>query len=266
MGKEPAWHPIGLETEGASIPKKIWMFWYQGWDQVPEIVGACLKTWRRHNPDWTIHTLSASNLFEFLAKDDLAVLGGKAVDITVVSDLIRLTLLRRYGGVWADATLYCLKPLNDWIFSVTRDGGFFAFDKPGPDRMLSNWFIAATLDSYVIRCWLDSSNRYWRIHADKDNYFWHHREFKNCYLEDERFRAFWDSVPKISADGPHYYLPYDPLLFQPVKQMDRRLVETASVPMLKLTHKLRQGPYPIGSVLRYLCDRMNGVPDDSSRS
>ena len=76
------------------------------------------------------------------------------------ANLIRLYLVSRYGGVWADADCYCVRPLDDWLPSHL-DGGFFALrfaadewlernrDRPlarlfgrSTDRILSNWFLA----------------------------------------------------------------------------------------------------------------------------
>jgi hypothetical protein len=54
-----------------------------------------------------------------------------------------MELLRRHGGVWADATCYCLQPLAEWLPSKLAPAGFFAFDRPAPDRMLASWFLAA---------------------------------------------------------------------------------------------------------------------------
>ncbi len=51
-------------------------------------------------------------------------------------------MLAKHGGVWADATLLCSKPLDDWLPEYYTTG-FFAFRNPGKDRMLSNWFMAS---------------------------------------------------------------------------------------------------------------------------
>ncbi len=71
------------------------------------------------------------------------------------SDVIRIHLLRKYGGVWADATLWCARSLDDWIDSVvTEPSCFFAYEKPGPPcRPISSWFLAAGEDSRIIDLW-----------------------------------------------------------------------------------------------------------------
>lgn len=44
------------------LPKTIWIFWLQGWDNAPELVKLVRQTWQHHNPSWTIISLEESNL------------------------------------------------------------------------------------------------------------------------------------------------------------------------------------------------------------
>jgi hypothetical protein len=34
------------------------------------------------------------------------------ITLTHFSDIIRAELIRKYGGIWIDATVYCAKPVN----------------------------------------------------------------------------------------------------------------------------------------------------------
>ena len=230
------------------LPRTIWMLWLQGWSEAPEIVRACLATWRSRNPGWEVSALTEGDLDGLIGGDPLIqAVCGKPIDPQARANIVRTALLRRYGGVWADATLFCLHPLDCWLETPR---GFFAFDRPGPDRMLSNWFIAAEPGCYLIEEWAKAVEAYWRPRDQKHTYFWHHYLFADRYHSDPRFKANWDATPKISADGPHCFLPYDSRLSAPVTEAERRLVEQAEQPVLKLTHKVRGEP---GSVYDFLC-------------
>lgn len=243
-----------MQNNADVVPKIIWMLWLQGWQNAPEIVRACFKTWEAHNPDWTIHALDAASLPEYLEMAELkAVVDGKDVPHEAYSDLIRIALLERYGGVWADGTVYCLKPLDAWL-PEKCPAGFFAFAKPGPDRMLSSWFLAATKGNYLVREWRRQSMEYWKQHTQRHHYFWFHYLFAESYTADKNFRAVWDATPVWSADGPHHYAPYK-ALSAPVSTSDYLLAETAPTPVLKLTHKLPDAEYHPDSVLKWLCTR-----------
>ncbi len=39
----------------------IWITWFQGWDNAPEISQKCLESWKHYNPDWNIEDNSKSN-------------------------------------------------------------------------------------------------------------------------------------------------------------------------------------------------------------
>jgi mannosyltransferase OCH1-like enzyme len=46
-----------------------------------------------------------------------------------VAALARLCLLRTHGGVWVDATVFCRRPLDEWLPEHAASG-FFAFANP----------------------------------------------------------------------------------------------------------------------------------------
>ena len=127
------------------------MYWHQGWNNAPDIVKRCAATWQEHNPTWDINLLDAATIREKIELPP-AVKTLK-LPLPALSDVIRLCLLKKYGGVWADATLWCVRPLDDWINSVCAPSGFFAYDKPGPGRPISSWFLAAGRDCRIIDLW-----------------------------------------------------------------------------------------------------------------
>lgn len=60
-------------------------------------------------------------------------------------------LLFKFGGIWVDATTFCLKPLTNWI--DIEDSGFFCFRQPVGtiDRQFVSWFLAAKKGSSIVR-------------------------------------------------------------------------------------------------------------------
>ena len=133
------------------IPKKLFLYWHQGWHNAPDLVKRCATTWREHNPTWDIHFLDAQTL---KGKVKLPPAAKKLnLPLPALSNVIRICLLKKYGGVWADATLWCVRPLDDWIQAVCDPNGFFAYDKPGPGRPISSWFLAASTDCRMVDIW-----------------------------------------------------------------------------------------------------------------
>lgn len=185
------------------IPNTIWLLWFQGWDLAPPLVQACRQSWIDHNPGWEVRAIDAEDLVGVpsIRRPDDRFPAAR-------SDIARAHLLRDHGGVWADATVFCRAPLDSWLPSL-MSADFFAFDSPGYGRMLSSWFLASRPDSAVINRWTDRTDRYWSLRDEPDTYFWFHGLFADLFESDPTFRRTWDSVPRRSAAGPHYFAPYD---------------------------------------------------------
>lgn len=130
------------------LPKRVFTFWYQGIEKAPKIVKTCMISWKELNPTWEVVFLDAFNINDYVEFDfDCESLSEKS--IALKSDLLRLKLLSKHGGVWVDATVLCVLPLDAWIDSYT-DNNLFLFSRPFKDRLFSSWFIASCKQNYAI--------------------------------------------------------------------------------------------------------------------
>ena len=156
--RERAALPVRVVTAEVVLPRRVWMYWHQGWSAAPAVARRCADTWRSRNPDWDIELLDGASE---VAADLLSPVVQQEAEAALPAraDLLRLALLARHGGVWADATLWCARPLDDWIDSAARPSGFFAYDQPTADRPMDTWFLAAASGNYVARRWHDEAQR-----------------------------------------------------------------------------------------------------------
>lgn len=190
-----------------AIPRRIWAYWDAGEGAAPPIVRACLASWRAQNPDWDLTVLdrhSAPALAELpMGPGDIAVQS--------YADLLRLRLLSRHGGVWVDATTFCLRPLDHWL-PMLAQGGFFAFtwtpaDRwfiwPNVPRRITNWFLASEPDGAVIAAWEARALAYWQGRRIPHVYYWPHLMWDFMALTDRRFGRLAAAVPRIGCFGPH---------------------------------------------------------------
>ena len=83
-----------------TIPKKIWFLWLQGFDNAPLEVKECYESWVRLNPGWEVVFMDESDIAAYITVPKWRVAK------YVLSELLRINLLAKYGGVWADATCY----------------------------------------------------------------------------------------------------------------------------------------------------------------
>jgi len=256
-----------MYNQQPTIPRQLFLYWHQGWEDAPDIVKRCAATWQHHNPSWDISLLDATSIADKIElPSELQTL---QLPLAGRADVIRISLLRRYGGVWADATTWCMRSLDDWIESVCHNSGFFAYDKPSPHRPISNWFLAASRNSRIIELWhsetqylLMKTLAYMRYHKlfrlcmksylqrrfkhgrllimtsqgpRAGEYFWLHFLFRNLLDESDEFRQLWAATPRISADGPH--LLQQTGLLKPATEQTDSAIKNRLSNVFKLTHR-----------------------------
>lgn len=181
-----------------SVPKKIWIYWAQGWESAPLLTKICRESWIKQNPGWAVISLSEATLGEYLSFD--GVFDGKDIPHAAYSDIVRVSLLSRYGGVWADATTFCSAPLDDWL-PQSMQSGFFAFYKQ--KTTIASWFLAAEKGNGLLREWEEYIARYWKFAKKPNRYFWVHYLFEYLIRNDSLARGVWDKVPRVSSDEPY---------------------------------------------------------------
>jgi hypothetical protein len=232
-------------------PKVIWILWLQGWDNAPAIAQASRASWTNRNPGWCVQALDRSCLTRFLPAADVARMLELDQPAEALSDMIRLELLDRYGGVWADATTNCARPLDDWLAQAMPQG-FAALSRPGPDRMISTWFLAAEKGSEIVERWRAATHAYWQDRKERGSYFWVHELFAECHAEESGFRRLWDACPTIPAANPFHFGPAALRLKEAPQDGIEAALADPPVPVFKLTHKFASTPGP-GSLFARLC-------------
>lgn len=143
------------------IPRRIFLYWASGFDTAPRIVQVCVASWRQHNPDWEVIQLDDENLGSWLG-DENGGLGAllEHVPIQKRSDLIRLALLSKHGGFWADATVFCAQPLDEVLGCSARRAFVVVSGAPGGNRFLESYFIGSSPGGHFVRAWFQATRAY----------------------------------------------------------------------------------------------------------
>lgn len=269
-----------------NVPKIIWILWFQGENSSPAIVKKCINSWKRLNPEWTVNILDDESIYEYLPDYQPHT----KIHKTQQSDIVRLELLKKYGGVWTDATTLCNKPLDSWLPEV-MDSDFFAYYLPGKDRLISSWFIATSKDNVLISKFLNAFNKYWlsfninaknlenkllmriltrlfnrNIHSTKHwfgfiprkifgvhPYFVFHYLFAYLVKKDKDCKDIWEKTPKISADGPHK-IQQAGLYTQVTKELLTEITQDQA-PLYKLTYKYDEQKCNENSLLNVILNK-----------
>jgi len=212
----------------STLPRQIFTAWLQGRDAAPAIVKQCFERWTTFNPGYTLRILEADEASAALSGLNVAYLPPPAY-----TDILRVKLLLEHGGVWTDATVFAMWPLERWLPALTEPAGFFAYAKPRPENPISSWFLSATPGHIVMQKLWAEILRFWsrpralRRYGDDiippdpvatvapgpadDSpdypYFWLHYLFQHLLNTDAAFAAAWGACPKVAA-GPTHALQF----------------------------------------------------------
>lgn len=181
-----------------TFPRNIWIFWKQGDEIQNEAAVRCVQSWRTRNPTWNLTIVTDSNIHNFIAADD-AELVRTIEKRQSSSDLARVALLERHGGIYADVDVYNLIPLDEWLPPYVEPTGTWIPSLKGRDRPVASWFIASFPDTELIRRWKRSIFAHARKYGKFEQYLQLHYDFDMLLQTDHLFRKHWEETPRIDA-------------------------------------------------------------------
>lgn len=179
--------------------KTVWIYWDKGWENMPPLAKLSFDSWRRKNPGWTIRFLDLPEALELTDIDPAIV--AKDMLPAHLADLIRLELLTQFGGVWADATTFCVSPLDDWLFKA-MPFGFFAFTVT-EQNTVANWFIAAEKGNLIVKAWRDMAYSYWSCAQKATAYFMYYDLFSLAMIMNKPAGRMWKYSTRIERTQPN---------------------------------------------------------------
>ena len=98
--------------------KVIWGYWHSGRAALPGFCEFCVRTWEARNPTWKVVIIDEASLGAYLEAADLPSTFG-SLKVQHQSDIVRIAVLRRFGGVYLDVSTVCLQGLDD-VFEVRQ--------------------------------------------------------------------------------------------------------------------------------------------------
>ncbi len=188
-----------------TIPSnKVWVFWLQGEKNAPELVKRCIDSTRRAFKDREVIVLDKDNYKEYVDFPDYIEekFAKGIIPFAHFSDLIRIELLAKHGGIWCDATLYITGEIPDYV----KNANLFVFKNINLDRtdeeiiVASNWFLSAYANNNIIVATRDLLFEYWKHERFLTNYFNFHILFK---IVVDIYKEEWENIPTFTNVNPH---------------------------------------------------------------
>lgn len=129
------------------LPKRIWTFW-DNIGTMPVLVKDCVSSWSRYtDAEITLVTIDTLKNYVQDIPENFEQLMPQ-----LKADWIRCALLKKYGGVWMDASMILTAPLSDWLFVPEKKEleyvGFYIDASSKPESkakgfpIVENWFMS----------------------------------------------------------------------------------------------------------------------------
>lgn len=217
---------------------KVWICWFQGLENAPELVKQCYASVVENMPERDVVLITNDNIQEYVDFPNYIVEKWKKGQITHthMTDLLRLELLIRYGGVWLDATVFC-SGADIPEYMLNSDLFFFQCLKPGRDghsHITSSWMMSAKTNNKILMAVRELCYEYWKEHSSLIDYFLLH-DFIAIVLE--YYPDEWlNIVPRDNATPHILYLrlfeQYNETIWNSIK---------GQTPFHKLSYKYKTG-------------------------
>lgn len=144
----------------------IWVCWWQGEDNMPILVKQCYKRLLNAAPvDRNVILITKYNYDKYADIPDyiLRKVEKKIISITHLSDILRMTLLAKHGGLWIDSTVFIPRDMPDYVFKHP----YFSARAPYSPQYISRcaytgFLLAATKNAPWITYTRDVLLEYWK--------------------------------------------------------------------------------------------------------
>ncbi|MDE6422077.1 MAG: capsular polysaccharide synthesis protein [Muribaculaceae bacterium] len=185
-------------------PERAFTLWLQGEDKAPAIVKACFRNMRRFLRQELV-VIDQTNLFNWISLPDYIVEKWQSGKIghAHFSDICRVELLYRHGGIWLDATDYVTSPVPQDIMNTD----FFVFMSGqklnGWYSYIQNCFIRSRKGNPLLGIWREVIHTYWKREDSVVNYYTHQILFHLTIANNDQAAKLFSKMPHIEQDPTH---------------------------------------------------------------
>ena len=182
--------------------KTIYWCWFQGVENAPELYLSALNSIKINLKDFNIIIIDDNNINNYVTLPPYIMEKYKKGIITPthLSDILRLELLVKYGGTWADASVL-ITGYTERFYNTD----LFFFQERNPGCIGSSWFISAERANPILRTARDLIYEYWKNNDHLYNYFLFHFFVA---LASERYKKDLRKIEYISNKIPHTLKKY----------------------------------------------------------
>lgn len=197
----------GKITNNAKI--HVWVIWWQDIKNAPQIVQECISSQRLYinNKYYEYHLLNSETVWDYveLPQEIIEKFNRKEIGFAHFSDILRLALIKKYGGVWMDATIFMTNQLPESIrassfYSNKKKADGYNQRKLISEGKWTTYFFKAEPDDIIVSFVLDALIEYWRKHSVAVDYFLFDYLIAVAYDEFSRAKHEIDLIPENNPE------------------------------------------------------------------
>ena len=191
--------PLFQEQVFSNCRNTIWCFWWQGIENAPELVRVCVASIIKNNPACNVVIIDQTTYKQYVELPDwiLDKVQRGLISFTLFSDILRFNLLKRWGGIWMDSTIFCVESLpTDYLTApiFTAKSAEAISECPANYRWTC-YLMAGCAENIIFRFLVDFFDAYFQEHKTAIQYFLVDYGVQLAYDNIDSIRRALDSIP-----------------------------------------------------------------------
>lgn len=182
-----------VEDGNKEYSNNIWICWFQGLENAPEIVKTCVNSIKRNSGGHNVIILTEDNYKDYadIPEEIIKKKNEGIISRTIFSDILRLYLLSQHGGMWLDSTFFATCDISNYfelpVWSIKR-----------PDYLHCS-IACGDFANYSLYC--DYEHRYvFKVISDFVTRYWLTNNILVDYLTtDYMIRLVLNNYPEIKS-------------------------------------------------------------------
>ena len=173
------------------IERNVFVFWWDGFANAPEIVQQCLNSVKMYHSDCRIIEITKDTYTQYTDINPIILRDyykGK-ISVQTFSDILRFNLLKNNGGIWIDSTIFFTREYN--LLEGLRNKSFESVCFPTSSKFLkykdmecswSGYFIASRKNSVLVQAVNEVFEKYYLEYGTYSLYFFIDATLMVCKL------------------------------------------------------------------------------------
>ncbi|WP_288728320.1 capsular polysaccharide synthesis protein [uncultured Limosilactobacillus sp.] len=171
-------------------PETIWIMWWQGYNNAPNLVKACINSVKINNKNHNVIIITQENFKDYVMLPNfiLKKFENGYISITHLSDIIRVLLLYNYGGLWIDSTVLNISSINRKVFDSTFFSVRTGLETKEPSHgEWATFFMASHPKNKLMKKIAVNHFKFWKNHNEVIDYIMFDYIIRLLVLENDKF-------------------------------------------------------------------------------